>query len=282
MNLASLHGNVRHCWRYRLTFLDFARRMLWTYAYKLPRALLPVSLEIGFRFRAPIGDVRLVVRNNHGADSFILGEVFEHEYYSLPLTAPPATVLDLGANVGFSAIYFSRSFPSAELACVEPVPSNLECLRTNLERNGVHSQIFDAAADVADGQAWIELAREDYGHKIASAFSGGNLERIQVMAISLPTLMRKLSWERVGLLKMDIEGHEAKLLTENNEWLHFVDAICVECHEEMSESVLFHVAKQFDFLPPRNLRGIWFLTRVGPLASSGVAESQGPFGRVGL
>lgn len=277
INPVWLVRNLRSSWRHRTSNRDFLRRMLWVYAAKLPRFARRDCWQIGFRYGEPIGHVDLSVRDNGGADAFVHGEVFEHEYYNLPLAMTPATILDLGANAGFATVYFSRRFRSAAIACVEPVPSNLQALERNLGRNGIHAAVFAAAADVQAGNVQIELAPEDYGHRIATERREPSPGRIEVEGVSVPTIMTRLGWERIGLLKVDIEGHERKLLCENNEWLRQVDALSVEWHDDDGEVQLSELASQFDFSPPRQLRGgIWFLARAASpasLRSAAVTES---------
>src|SRR5437773_4672900 len=118
MNPIWLLRNSSRSWRNRAGTLDFAKSLLWVYAGKLRAPERPREWEIGFRYPKPIGDLRLLLRANHGSDAFIHGEVFCHEYYRLPLESPPATILDLGSNAGLTAVYFGRLYPDAKLACV--------------------------------------------------------------------------------------------------------------------------------------------------------------------
>ncbi len=205
------------------------------------------------------------MRGNAGADSFIFSEVFEHEYYRLPI-APPATILDLGANIGMTSVYFGRHYPQAQFACVEPIPDNVRLLRKNLHMNSVPAKIFAAAVDVRDGEVVMEIDKRDYGHRIADPCSGQAMAVLTVPALSVDSILRELQWERIGLLKVDIEGHEKSLLGGNCDWLHRVDAICIECHEGFGEADLQRLARQFGFAPPVFLPGVWFLTRT-PLAA---------------
>src|SRR5262249_46748957 len=162
--------------------------------------------EIGFRYPEPIGNLRLLLRGNRGSDAFIHGEVFFHEYYRLPLESPPATILDLGANAGLATVYFGRMYPDARLACVEPVADNLRVLLRNLELNAIRATLFTAAADATDGKVRMALDPMDYGHRVASARSRDFRSTIEVDAISVPTILDRLGWQRIGLLKIDIEG----------------------------------------------------------------------------
>ena len=263
MDLGRLADNIAASWRHRASFSDFVRSLLFNYAQNLPSVVQKRDWIIGFTYPAPVGKVRLALRANQGADGFIRSEVFDHQFYRLPLDCSPPTILDLGANIGLTAIYLARAFPQAALACVEPMPGNLQVLARNLQLNGIRATIIAAAAHVDDGRVRMTSADADYDHKIA--VDPGTPSDLEVAAISVPAIMQKLKWERIGLLKMDIEGHEKILLTENCDWLECVDALCVEYHHHGAAIELARVAGRFGFSAPRRLPGeIWFLTRQRP------------------
>jgi FkbM family methyltransferase len=253
--------NVALSWQNRASLRDFIRRLLWIYCTKLNAGLLGSEWIIGFRYPQPVGHIRLLVRANAGADAFIHGEVFGHEYYRLPLATPPATILDLGANIGLTAVYFSRLYPDAQLACVEPIPPNLRLLKKNLELNAVRATVIAAAIDVEDGRALMELDPRDYAHRICAGTGPGSTPTLEVAAISVPTVRQRLGWSRIGLLKVDIEGHEIALFSDHCDWLELVDVVCIECHGEFGVEELKFLAHRFGFLPPRIAGGIWLLTR---------------------
>lgn len=249
-------------WRTRGGIADFLRRLAWIYSAKLPTPVRRSEWTIGFRYPPPIGRVRLLLRANGGSDAFIHGEVFEHEYYRLPLATAPANILDLGANTGMTTLYFSRVYPRACLACVEPVAGNIRALSRNLQLNSIKAVVFPAAIDPQDGRVRMHIGPSDFGHKVADAREDHRDETVEVDSISVPTLMRGLGWARIGLLKVDIEGHEKILLSRECEWLNLVDAMCIECHDGYyGESDLVSLAERFGFLPPKRLPGIWLLER---------------------
>ena len=169
MDLQRLRENTAVAWSRRASAADFVRRMALLYSDKLPATLKPREWTIRFRYPDPIGRVRLHLRSNNGADAFVHSEVFEHQYYRLPLRFAPATILDLGANIGLSTIYFARRYPGSRLACVEPVPENVRLLIRNLKDNAVEAEVIAAAIDAKDGVVAMERGAADYGHKIAAA-----------------------------------------------------------------------------------------------------------------
>lgn len=250
-------------WRDRIHLLRLA------YSSKLPRWLRPPQDQpISFRYRFPIGDLKVVQRDNAGSDSFIFGEVFDHCYYDVELQSEPRTILDLGANAGYTAIFFARKFRNAAIACVEPMPNNIAVLRENLLLNGIDAIVFDAAVAVTDGPIYMEMNANDYGHRVVDADMQTVGPQITCVGISVTSLMEQLGWKRIGLLKIDIEGYERFLLKENCGWLRQVDAMCIECHPGYSEADLHELATEYGFCQPIKLPGIWLLRRGPELSQS--------------
>jgi FkbM family methyltransferase len=257
-----LAANARTAWRRRVSAGDLARQLFWIYSHRLPPALAPREGMIAFRYPPPIGDVRFLLRNNAGADLFIHSEVFEHQYYRLALPHRPPTILDLGANIGLAAVYFARLFPDAALACVEPAPGNLRLLSRNLALNDVRATVMAAAVDASDRPLLLELQGRDYEHRIVEPSGRTSRPTLQVEGVSVPTILRRLFWDRIGLLKVDIEGHEDALFARDCEWLERVDAMSIEWHGEGGDACLASLAERFGFAEPQRLPGrIWLLTR---------------------
>jgi hypothetical protein len=124
----------------------------------------------------------------------------------------------------------------------------------------VFAEVIEAAVDTKDGMVSMQLMPADYGHKVISSMGTRSNGVIDVPAISIPTLLRKLSWDRIDLLKIDIEGHEKVLLSDKCEWLQVVETICIECHDGF-EMDLPTVAEKHGFAKPIRLPGIWLLRR---------------------
>ncbi len=244
------------------TAVDRLKYLYWIYSSSLP-SMFRRKLTLRLTLDPPVGAVVLSVRCNGGSDAFIFSEVFEHGYYNFELPERPATVLDLGSNIGLTALFFARKYPGVKVACVEPMPDNLALLRANLERNGVPAKIVGKAISVDDQPVTMEIAPNDYGHKVSNMGYGLEFrgQTLTVDGISVPTLLNELGWERVGLLKIDIEGYEGVLLRERCEWMERVDAMCIECHQGYGEADLVTLAKRFGFSPPRALEGTILLTR---------------------
>lgn len=243
-------------------FQSRCKYIFWVYSKKLT-LFKNMRLKINLKIGSPVGKVALTVRCNSGSDYFIFSEVFQHKYYDFTLPTTPQTVLDLGANIGFTSIYFSRKYPDAEIACVEPMPNNIRLLNTNLIANKAKVRVIPKAISIEDGLVRMQKAPMDYGHKIKGIDYGREFggDVIQVQAVSVPSLMRELGWKRVGLLKVDVEGYEGILLQKKCEWLNYIDSICIECHEGFGVSELTTIAAKYGFLPQVKLPGAYLLVR---------------------
>ena len=57
--------------------------------------------------------------------------------------------------------------------------------------------------------------------------------RASVEGITVAEVMRRFGLDRVGLLKVDIEGAEADVFQHAEGWLDRVDAIMVETHDDV-------------------------------------------------
>jgi hypothetical protein len=62
--------------------------------------------------------------------------------------------------------------------------------------------------------------------------------------ITMDALLDGAGFDRIGVLKCDIEGAEAEVFADCASWIDRVDAMSVECHNDMmrSEALLAAVA----------------------------------------
>ncbi len=156
-------------------------------------------------------------------------EIFFQGVYEHPL-GNPETILDLGANCGCATLVFAARYPKARVAAVEPHPSNLAALRENLHLNQVQAEVIQAAAALTDGPVSL-LVRGSLSHGLLGR-DGRDFEgQLTVPGISIPTLLSQLGWDRIDLLKVDIEGYERVLFGGYPAWLNKVTRIIGEYHD---------------------------------------------------
>ena len=115
-------------------------------------------------------------------------------------------VVDIGSNIGISALYFLTRNPTARCHLYEPVPQNVERLRHNLAA-------FRDRWTLEELAVWDRDAVVEFGVEPTGRYGGIGVEmpeRIEVACISInDVLERVLAREgRIDILKIDIEGAE--------------------------------------------------------------------------
>ena len=192
----------------------------------------------------------LVARLHGSSDISVFNQIFvREEYRCLRDLEDVSLVLDLGANVGYSSIYFLSAFPHSRVVAVEPDERNVAVFRTNLESYGSRSQLLH-------GAVWAErtqlcLAKGTFGD--GREWATQVLQPLDGSAGSVPawdvgSLIDIAGASQVDLLKVDIERSELAVFGETaKKWLPKIRNICIETHGRDCEEVFFKALADFDF-----------------------------------
>lgn len=202
------------------------------------------------RFRVP--GVRQHVRARWGtSDVAVFHSVFlSGHYQSLSDVEKVASIVDCGANVGYSAIYLMRRFPDARLVAIEPAPDSAGLCRSNLSGFGTRASVVEAAVwprspkgVVLDrglggsAQPWAVRVREVDTN-----------ESSDVAAVTIPDLMKGFGLTSIDILKIDIEGSERQLFQDGaTDWLGHVRNLVVELHDEASRQIFSEAMSTYEY-----------------------------------
>jgi FkbM family methyltransferase len=118
-----------------------------------------------------------------------------------------ATVLDIGANIGLSAITLARL--AKKVIAFEPSPPNAMFLRKNLNHNGISNvELVDAAASNQADILQFHVAQFGAGSHVVS---GGDLSR-GAPTINVPAkCLDEIELPPISFIKIDVEGHEPEV-----------------------------------------------------------------------
>jgi FkbM family methyltransferase len=135
----------------------------------------------------------------------------------LRLTPPGGTAIDVGANIGYTALLMGHAVgTSGRVLAFEPLPKNFTALQANLARNGLrHVQAHPYAISDENAQVTIELPEgfeRNEGilslEKHAAKGAGGSSFTLETRPLG--GFLQGIS--HVHLMKIDVEGHEPKVL----------------------------------------------------------------------
>lgn len=155
---------------------------------------------------------------------FMFNEIFLKEVYKIkgPLNSP--YIIDCGANIGLSVIYFLLNHETPEVVAFEPDVK----IFNNLKHN-VSNFLNLGSVSLLNSGVWLEDTRLSF---YAEGSDGGRVikdsepSNVEIKVEKLSKYINK----KVDFLKIDIEGAELEVLREIQGNLHFVERIFVEYH----------------------------------------------------
>ena len=170
----------------------------------------------------------LIIRKNT-TDDRVFRDVFLYNEFKLPICISPKLIVDAGAYTGFSSLYYSLKYPQAIIAAIEPDGRNFEILQKHTEKL---SNIIRIKAAVWPQDAFLKFVdrnTEEWSFQVEEV-SGS--ETYDVEAVTIDAVMKKTGFDRIDILKLDIEGSEKELFSENYDvWMDKVNVIVIELHD---------------------------------------------------
>ncbi|WP_229398023.1 FkbM family methyltransferase [Micromonospora okii] len=174
-------------------------------------------------------DTALTGRTPHGQDGnaedvFLFGH----------RPGPGDTVVDLGAGIGGEVRLFSRLVgPAGRVVAVEAHPRTFACLRRAVEENGLANVTAVHCAAVGEpGTVYLEDGADGHLTNGLTADPAG----LPVTGRTLEEILDRAGVDRVGLLKMNIEGAELPVLEGALGVLKRVDNLVVSCHDFLADA----------------------------------------------
>jgi FkbM family methyltransferase len=156
---------------------------------------------------------------------FIYDEVFNKQIYNFKTESKCPTIIDAGANIGMSVIYFKMKFPNAKITAFEPDEEVFSLLKNNVASFG-----FNDVNLIKKG-LWKEETVLTFHSEGADAGRIAETEGIgKIIKIETSLLSNYLKNNLIDLLKIDIEGAEFEVLKECKAYLNNVSNIFIEYH----------------------------------------------------
>ncbi|MEQ8556265.1 MAG: FkbM family methyltransferase [Cyclobacteriaceae bacterium] len=191
---------------------------------KSGRQFIRLCLGHGEKERYQKSATRLYGNKFHYVDnmSFLwqFHDIFVKEVYKFKTDKKQPVIIDCGSNIGLSVIYFKKHYPESKVVAFEADPDIYKVQVENL-RHLKHVDPRNEAVWTDD--KGIKLFR----NKADGAFisEGGD---VTVDSVRLKDLLK--TFDRIDLLKMDVEGAEFDLIRDCKEELYRVDKLFVEIH----------------------------------------------------
>lgn len=193
---------------------------------------LSEARKISFRMKRPIHGV--VLLREQTSDFLTFEEVILEEVYSPIAThlRNCQTIIDLGSNIGLTSLYFAARYPSCRILAVEPNPDSYAMLRANLAAliAAGRCNTLQVAAWRAEEALAIYQEPGRYSVSTVGRLTPGEKVGAGVKGMTLAEIIEHSGFDKVDLLKVDIEGSEIELFSGDRNWLQRIRAIAIEFH----------------------------------------------------
>lgn len=246
--ILSAFSKLFFCFKIAGNFNSFVRLVVNTKRNSFGNGRGNLNNNVATAYKLSFGSVpRLLSMRTFTGDIDIFYEVLWKKIYDrLPKdTEKKYTIIDLGANIGITSLFFSRKYSYARVYGIEPDPDNFELLLNNMKVEISEKRFFPIHAAIAarDGLAYIHKSEKAYNTTI----SINEVSELTVRMIDLNSLFSELKVSTVDLLKVDIEGMEMEIFSGNTSFLQLVNNIVIECHSPMAAERCKTVLLQHDF-----------------------------------
>ncbi len=167
-------------------------------------------------------------------------KIFKGLTYPILPKINPKLILDVGANIGATSVFFSLNYPNAKIFAFEPTAMNFELLKKNV---GSLQNIFP----INKGAYSYRTKKKVY----LDSDSGGKnsiyknwtkskqFEEIELVDLSEFLDLKEI--DNVDILKIDTEGCEVQILKSLRDRLHNIEAIYLEFHSKTDKEEIFKI-----------------------------------------
>lgn len=155
----------------------------------------------GFGFTIYAPDPQLVLQ--------LVLEIFADGIYYFESDKAAPRIIDGGANIGISVLYFKYLYPEAHIVAIEPNPAASVYLKKNISENKLtHITVISGALAAESGEGNLHFSRSLLN---ASLIPQPKSETLKVRNYKLSEFLRG---NQIDLVKLDIEGAEEEVIRE--------------------------------------------------------------------
>ncbi|MDB5109852.1 MAG: methyltransferase FkbM family [Mucilaginibacter sp.] len=157
-------------------------------------------------------------------------EIFEKQPYKFIADNNNPYIIDCGANIGLSILYFKSIYPRATIIAFEPDPDIYKVLQTNIESFKLTNiTIHQAAVWTYNGSLDFQIEGGMSG-RIPKITDKTNIRKVDAIRL------KDLLVQPIDFLKIDIEGAEYEVIKDCAGLLYLVKHLFIEYHSHITET----------------------------------------------
>jgi FkbM family methyltransferase len=167
-----------------------------------------------------------------------------------PYLSDAKFVIDGGGNIGYTALLFANWWPGCRIISIEPDKENYEMTVKNTAAYA-NVEVIHGGLWTKEAKLRIEAGQED-GFVVREVKDEVRLkEENLTTGMSIEQLLKKYNVSEIDFLKMNIEGSEKEIFSENyDKWLSHTKAMLIELHDGKNagcSKAVFKAVNEYDF-----------------------------------
>ncbi len=160
-------------------------------------------------------------------------DIFEKQSYKFNTANEQPVIIDCGANVGVSILYYIRQYPKAKITAFEPDKNVFSILKKNVQKiNNSNITLINKGLWNTEGEMVFMEEGADGGQVLDN--NNGFLQNLKTVNIETTSLRNYLT-EKIDFLKIDIEGAEAVVIEDCENLLLNAQRIFIEFHSTINK-----------------------------------------------
>lgn len=177
------------------------------------------------------------------SDEVVGNEILEEGKYVLPIEDfQPKVIIDCGANIGYSTLYYANTYPDAQIYAIEPEKINFKFLQYNtIFYDNIH--LINSA--VWGRESFVRLENSELGEMGYMTVETGEDTPTAFKATTIGKLIYDNGINEIDLLKIDVEGAEKEIFGAEgvDDWLSKVKVLSIVLHDELRDGASFEFFK---------------------------------------
>jgi FkbM family methyltransferase len=193
------------------------------------------------------------VNNQYDLNNFPQTEALLKRATAMVSQGKKPLIIDGGANIGLATRWFAHHFPFAHILAVEPDDENVRVLMQN--QRSIAAAVTPVHGAISSKSGYCRITRRERGSAgfITEACSAD--EAGSVPSYGIDALKAQIQNGELWIVKLDIEGAQSELFSQNTDWIDQTDLIILELDDWQfpwsASSQTFFTAiarRKFDFL----------------------------------
>jgi len=193
-------------------------------SYAVPGYTRPITL------RRTVSDHSIfwqnIVRRQYDSREFVHRQRLMQDYQSMLARGEKPLLIDCGANIGLSVLHFAHEFPEAQIIAIEPDDDNFKLLRKNTRYFG--NRITPLKGGVWNASGKLSIRNPEAG---AAGFQVEIADDGAIQAYTIDEICTMAGVKAPFLVKVDIEGAQKQLFSNNTAWAENTHLIVIELED---------------------------------------------------